>query len=76
MQNIIVNGPHTPIVMIDDIPSPKSKKNWDNIDKRLGQLNIKVMNILYYALDANEFNKNFYTHVCKENFGQIRNHQG
>ena len=54
--SIIVNGPHTPTKIIDGVESIKSKKEWDEIDKKMAQLNARAMNILYYALDANEFN--------------------
>ena len=36
--------------------STKSEKEWDKVDKKMAQLNAKSMNILYCALDANEFN--------------------
>ena len=40
---ITVNGSHTPKVLKEH-------------DKEIAQLNAKVMNILYYSLDLNEFN--------------------
>ena len=57
MQSIIVNGPHTPTKIIDGVESTKSEKEWDEVDKKLAQLNAKAMNVLYCALDANEFNR-------------------
>ena len=57
MWSIIVNGPHTPTRIIDGVESTKSEKEWDEIDKKMAQLNTEVMNILYCALDANEFNR-------------------
>ena len=33
---------------------PNPKKEWDEIEKKMAQLNAKIMNILYCALDANE----------------------
>ena len=57
MWSIIVNGPHTPTKIIDGMESTKPEKEWDEVDKKMAQLNTKVMNVLYYALDANEFNR-------------------
>ena len=57
MWSIIVNGPHTPTKMIDGVKSTKPEKEWDKIDKKMAQLNARAMNILYCALDANEFNR-------------------
>ena len=54
--SVIINGPHTPTVIINGIPTPKQEKDWDDSDKKLVQLNAKAMNVLYCALDANEFN--------------------
>ena len=56
MWSIIVNGPHTRTKIIDGVGSTKSKNEWDEVDKKMAQLNGKAMNILYYSLDANEFN--------------------
>ena len=56
MQSIIVNGAHTPTKIIDSVESTKSKREWDKVDKKMTQLNTKAINVLYYALDANEFN--------------------
>ena len=57
MWSIIVNGPHTPTKIIDGEESTKPEKKWDEVDKKLAQLNAKAMNVLYCALDANEFNR-------------------
>ena len=50
--SVIINGSHTPTVVINGIPTPKLEKDWDDSDKKLVQLNSKAMNILYCALDA------------------------
>ena len=55
--SIITNGPHTPTIMIDGIVTSKSEKDWDDLNKRMVQLNAKAINIFYYSLDVNEFNK-------------------
>ena len=57
MWSIIVNGPHTPTKIIDGEESSKLEKDWDEVDKKMAQLNAKAMNVLYCALDANEFNR-------------------
>ena len=56
MWSIIVNRPHTPTRIIDGVESTKPEKEWDEVDKKIAQLNAKAMNVLYCALDANEFN--------------------
>ena len=50
------NGPHIPTILIDGMLSPKPEKDWGDVNKRLAQLNAKVMKVLYYPLDTNEFN--------------------
>ena len=47
MWSIIVNGSHTPTKLIDGVSLPKPKDEWDEFDKKMAQLNAKVMNILY-----------------------------
>ena len=56
MWSIIVNESHTPTKLIDGVSLPKSKSEWDEFDKKIAQLNAKAMNVLYCALDTNEFN--------------------
>ena len=67
MWGVIVNGPHTPIKLIDGMSIPKPKSEWDDFDKKMAQLNTKVMNILYYALDANKFNHISICNSAKKN---------
>ena len=50
MWSIIVNGSHTPTKIIDGIESTKSEREWDEVDKKMTQLNAKVINILYFIL--------------------------
>ena len=45
MWSIIINGPHTPTIIMDGIALPKFEKDWNEIDKKLAQLNAKVMNV-------------------------------
>ena len=63
---IIVNGPHTPTIIVNGTSSPKPAKDWDETNKKLVQLNAKTMNVLYYALDTNEFNQIFTCNSIKK----------
>ena len=64
--SVIINRPHTPTIIVDGIGKPKPKKDWDEMDKKLVQLNAKAMNVLYCALDANEFNQIFTYNSAKK----------
>ena len=55
--SIITIGPHYPTKTIDGISTLKPEREWNEQYKKLAQLNAKAMNVLYYALDANEFNR-------------------
>ena len=57
MWSIITSDPYYPIETIDDISIHKPENEWNEQDKRSAQLNAKAMNVLYCALDANEFNR-------------------
>ena len=52
LQSVTSNSPHTPIIIIDGVPPLKPKKDWDDLDKKIAQLNIKTMNILYYTFEV------------------------
>ena len=54
---IIINGPHIPTKMVNNVSIPKLKCEWDEYDERMAQLNAKAMNLLYCALSASEFNR-------------------
>ena len=66
MQSIITTGPYCPTKTIDGISTLKPEREWNEQDKKLAQLNAKAMNVLYYALDANEFNLIFVYTSIKE----------
>ena len=55
--NVIVNGPHIPIHKSNNISTLKPELDWDEHDKGMAQLNAKAMNVLYCALDVNEFDR-------------------
>ena len=54
---VIVNGPLTSTILVDGVASSKPKKGWNDLDKKMAQLNAKAMNTLYYFLNANKFNR-------------------
>ena len=55
--NIIVHGTHTPTKIINGAQVPKYKNEWNSNEKKLAQLNTITMNVLYCALDENQFNR-------------------
>ena len=57
MWYVILNGPHTSTMIVNNMRVPKSEKDWNELDKKLAQLNANAINILYYALDYNKFNR-------------------
>ena len=57
MWSIIVNGPHIPTHTINNSVILKPKIDWNDHDRRMTQLNTKVINVLYCTLDINEFNR-------------------
>jgi len=54
---IIRNDPYIPRVIVNETKVSKSEEEWDERDSRLIQLNAKAINMLYCALNANEFNR-------------------
>ena len=44
------------MIRVDGIDIPKPDEDWYDNDMIMGELNAKAMNLLYYALDSNEFN--------------------
>ena len=54
---VILKGPHIPSTMVNGIPIPKLEDDWNENDMRKIELNAKAMNLLYCALDPNEFNR-------------------
>jgi len=59
---IICNGPLIPVkTIIDDknveMTIPKEPSEFEGVDKKKMQLNAKAINVLYCALDPNEFNR-------------------
>ena len=71
MWSIIVHGSHTPTKLIDGMSLPMPEGEWDELDKKMAQLNAKAMNILYCTLDANEFNCIFTCKSAKEIWNRL-----
>ena len=57
MWSIITTSPHYHTKIIDGLSTLKPEREWNEQDKKLGQLNAKSMNVLYCALDINKFNR-------------------
>ena len=72
MQNVIINGLHIPTIIVDGILLVKPEKDWDEADKKNAQLNAKTMNVLYCALDANEFNQIFTCNSAKKIWDKLK----
>jgi hypothetical protein len=54
---IIRDDPYIPTKIINETKVSKSEEEWDERDSRLIQLNAIAINILYFALDAYEYNR-------------------
>lgn len=63
---VIVNSPRTPTKLINGEHTLKPEGGWDEINKKMAQLNVKAMNVLYCSLDANEFNRILTCNSTKE----------
>ena len=73
----IVSGPHTPTRIVNNVTIPKLESEWDETDERMAQLNAKAMNLLYCALDAQEFNRISFCISAKEIWDKLKGfHEG
>ena len=54
---IILNGPIIPTKKVGDQEVVKQEEEWDANDLKSAQLNAKAIYILFYALEANEYNR-------------------
>ena len=57
MWGVMTRGQHTSTIEINGVSHLKPKKDCDERDKKMAQLNTKAINVLYYSLDVNEFNR-------------------
>ena len=53
---VIMKGPYIPTINVDGVDMPKPEEDWDDQEMKKGELNAKAMNLLYCAIDPNEFN--------------------
>ena len=60
--------PHT----INNTMILKFETDWDDHDKKMTQLNIKAINIIFCALDVNEFNKILTCTFTKKNWDRSK----
>ena len=56
LQRVTIKGSYTPTIKVDGKDVLKPEEDWDELDMKFIELNAKAINILYYTLDANEFN--------------------
>ena len=74
---IITRGPHTPIINVNGVDIPKPEDDWDDQDMKKAELNAKAMNLLYCALDPNEFNRILTCNSAKEIWDRLEvTHEG
>ena len=71
MWSVIINGSHIPTHTMNNIVTLKHKIDWDEHDKRMAQLNAKAINVLYCALDVNEFNRISTCNSAKEIWNRL-----
>ena len=53
----IIKDPSEPSIMVNGVATPKLKDDQDEQDIKKIELNTKAMNLLYCALNPNEFNR-------------------
>ncbi|XP_058222936.1 uncharacterized protein LOC131332656 [Rhododendron vialii] len=74
---IIVDGPHRPTKTVNGVVVFKEEKEWDANDVKGIELNAKAMNLLYCALDPNEFNRVSTCESAKEIWDKLEvTHEG
>ncbi|XP_042983299.1 uncharacterized protein LOC122312702, partial [Carya illinoinensis] len=62
----IVNGPYIPTKVVGGVKVKKEEEEFDREDDRLYTLNLTAMNLLYNALNGNEFNRIMNCATAKE----------
>ena len=55
--DIIEDGPTFPTKLVDGVIVPKPKQEWNELDRRNCQLNVKAAFTLQCAMDRNEYNR-------------------
>ncbi|KAL6334312.1 hypothetical protein AAG906_014713 [Vitis piasezkii] len=64
--DVIEDGPHIPSKLENGVMVPKLKHEWDELDRKKVQLNVKAVFILHCAIDRNEFNRIWHCKSAKE----------
>lgn len=53
--DVVVKGSYISRIIIDGVTDEKSSEEWDENDQRLYSMNAKVVNILYYGLNTDDY---------------------
>ena len=64
--DVIEDGPHIPSKLENGVMVPKLKHEWDELDRKKVQLNVKAVFILHCAIDRNAFNRIWQCKLAKE----------
>ena len=74
---IIVKGPKIPSKRVEETNIPKTESEWNEDDLKMMQSNYKIMNILYCALEPNEYNRISTCESAKKNWDRLEvTHEG
>ena len=73
---IIIKGPKTLTKKVEEINVPNPELEWNEDNLKMLQSNSKAMNILYSALDSNEFNHIFTCESAKKIWERLEVHKG
>ena len=74
---IIVSGPKIPTIKVEKKDKTKPESSWDENDLKMLQSNPKAMNVLYCALDPNEYNRILTCESAKEIWDRLEvTHEG
>ena len=74
---IVLNGHRLPTKRVERVDVPKPEAEWDEDDVKMLQSNAKAMNVLYCALDPNEFNRISSCESAKEIWDRLEvTHEG
>ena len=57
LRQLVVNGPHIPIKIVNNAKIEKEIEEYNETDKKLIKMNANAINILYCGLDPNEYNR-------------------
>ncbi|KAG6668099.1 hypothetical protein CIPAW_01G148100 [Carya illinoinensis] len=68
----IVNVPYIPTKVVDGVKVKKEEEEFDREDDRLYTLNLTVINLLYNALNGNEFNRIMNCATAKEIWDNLK----